>query len=254
MIFIFSIIYFIFIPGLDCPSCRKSHPVNKSKVGKLPRNLALENIVFRYQEMQSLTKQKKSFDLTPDSQSSIATDNVSQGVAESPVFFDESNENCGLCDENTSNKALWYCEQCCVAYCQSCLDNYHPKRGQLAHHRLRKPQKMESLDKQAFCVDHSAEVAAIFCDQCQLLVCHLCVCEGVGKHSQHKILSLDTAWNQTKETVTDTKEKLEVMVSTLTEQSLKLEEVADEIEVNIYSAKIMLIVNYLEPSLLLMLV
>lgn len=218
--------------GLDCPSCRKSHPVNKSKVGKLPRNLALENIVFRYQEMQSqsLTKQKKSFDLTPDLQLPLATENVSQEIADSPVFFDESNENCGLCDENTSNKALWYCEQCCVAYCQNCLDNYHPKRGQLAHHRLRKPQKMESLDKQAFCVDHSAEVAAIFCDQCQLLVCHLCVCDGVGKHSQHKILSLDTAWNQTKETVTETKEKLEVMVSTLTEQSLKLEEVADDIE------------------------
>ena len=33
------------------------------------------------------------------------------------------------------------------------------------------------------------------------------------------------------DTVTDTKEKLEVMVSNLTEQSLKLEEVAEEIEV-----------------------
>ena len=33
--------------------------------------------------------------------------------------------------------------------------------------------------------------------------------------------------------MTDTKEKLEVMVSNLTEQSLKLEEVAEEIEVTL---------------------
>lgn len=176
-------------------------------MGKLPRNLALENIVFRYQEMQSLTKQRQSFDLTVDLQSPSTQENVSLEVVDSPVFFDESNENCGLCDENTSNKALWYCEQCCVAYCQNCLDNYHPKRGQLAHHRLRKPQKIELGDKPAFCMDHSTEVAAIFCDQCQLLVCHLCVCEGVGKHSQHKILSLDTAWNQTKVSIASAADK-----------------------------------------------
>ena len=36
--------------------------------------------------------------------------------------------------------------------------------------------------------------------------------------------------------MTGTKEKLEVMVSTLTEQSLKLEEVSDEIEVHVYGA------------------
>ena len=156
--------------------------------------------MFRYQEIQSqnLTKQKHSFDQIPDLQLPLSPESATEGAADSPVFFGESNENCGLCDENTSNKALWYCEQCCVAYCQNCLEHYHPKRGQLAHHRLRKPQKLESVDKPAFCMDHSTEVAAIFCDQCQLLVCHLCVCEGVGKHSQHKILSLDTAWNQTK--------------------------------------------------------
>ena len=38
-------------------------------------------------------------------------------------------------------------------------------------------------------------------------------------------------WHFFQDTVTDTKEKLEVMVSNLTEQSLKLEEVAEEIEV-----------------------
>ena len=187
---------------MDCPSCRKSHPINRSRIGKLPRNLALENIVFRFQEMQSqkLTKKCKSLDLTLDLTSSEKSSPASPLTTDldSPVFSDEVLEYCGLCDENSRKKASWYCEQCCVSYCPSCLENFHPKRGPLAHHRLRKPQKSQPSEKQAYCKDHEAEVAAIFCDQCQGLVCHLCVCEGLGKHSQHKILSLDTAWNQVK--------------------------------------------------------
>lgn len=148
-----------------------------------------------------MTKSRNSLDLTLDF--SLQDDlNIGSPLSPDPsndqVFSDSMSEACGLCDENSQNNASWYCEQCCVAYCQSCLENFHPKRGPLAHHKLRRPIKNESMEKEAFCVDHEAEVAAIFCDKCQSLVCHLCVCEGVGKHSQHKILSLDTALAQTK--------------------------------------------------------
>ncbi|XP_053402699.1 probable E3 ubiquitin-protein ligase MID2 [Mercenaria mercenaria] len=221
--------------GLDCPSCRKSHPVSRTKVGKLPRNLALENIVFRYQEIQSqnMTRSRKSLDLTLDFPSPSSPSQCASPLSpevENIVFSEDVLEMCGLCEENSGKKASWYCEQCCVAYCQSCLDNFHPKRGPLAHHKLRKPVKDSSSGKQAFCCDHEAEVAAIFCDKCQLLVCHLCVCEGVGKHSQHKILSLDTALVQTKETVSHTKERLENMVATLSDQSAKMAEISEDIE------------------------
>ena len=193
------------ITGLDCPSCRKSHPINRGKVSKLPRNLALENIVFRFQEIQSqsFTKSGNSLDLTldltlPCSPGTSVTSPLSPDPSNDQVFTEGMSELCGLCDENAKKSASWYCEQCCVAYCQSCLQNFHPKRGPLAHHKLRRPVKNGSAEKEAFCTDHQTEVAAIFCDKCQLLVCHLCVCEGVGKHSQHKILSLDTAVAQTK--------------------------------------------------------
>jgi hypothetical protein len=33
---------------LDCPSCRKNLKVTKGQIANLPKNLALENIVFRY--------------------------------------------------------------------------------------------------------------------------------------------------------------------------------------------------------------
>lgn len=221
--------------GLDCPSCRKSHAISRTKVGKLPRNLALENIVFRYQEIQSesMTRSRKSLDLTLDISSSTSPSQCTSPMSpeiENVVYSEDILELCGLCEENSRNKASWYCEQCCVAYCQLCLENFHPKRGPLAHHKLKRPVKDGSSEKQAFCSDHETEVAAIFCDKCQQLVCHLCVCEGVGKHSQHKILSLDTAVVQTKETVSKTKEKLDNMIATLSDQNTKMEEITDDIE------------------------
>lgn len=148
-----------------------------------------------------MTRSRKSLDLTLDIPSSTTPSQCASPLSteiENVVFSEDILELCGLCEDNSRNKASWYCEQCCVAYCQSCLENFHPKRGSLAHHKLRWPVKDGSSEKQAFCCDHETEIAAIFCDKCQLLVCHLCVCEGVGKHSQHKILSLDTALVQTK--------------------------------------------------------
>ena len=182
--------------------------MNRNKVSKLPRNLALENIVFRYQEIQSknLARNRHSLDLTLDLPC-LGSPGVGEPSCVSPGpasgdsdgwSMEEGTEICGLCEDVARAKASWYCDQCCVAYCQRCLDTFHPRRGPLAHHRLRRPVRKEGAEKEAFCSDHEAEVAAIFCDQCQQLVCHLCVCDGVGKHSQHKILSLDTAFTQTK--------------------------------------------------------
>ncbi|KAL3859262.1 hypothetical protein ACJMK2_009489 [Sinanodonta woodiana] len=216
--------------GLDCPSCRKTCALDQEMVSKLPRNLALENVVFRFQEMQSqnLTL-RRSLDLSMDTP--FLNSPTSPDVMEIPEFSDmDLTEMCGLCEENSQNVAENFCEQCRVAYCRQCLQNFHPKRGPLVHHRIRRPVKGETIDKPAFCVDHETEVAAIFCDQCKSLVCHLCVCDGLGKHSHHKILSLDTAWRQAKETLSKTKEQLEMMVSTLSDQSLKMEEVSDDVE------------------------
>ncbi|KAH3776681.1 hypothetical protein DPMN_178112 [Dreissena polymorpha] len=97
-------------------------------------------------------------------------------------------------------------------------------------HKLRRPVKDESTERGTLCVDHEKEVCSIYCDQCHILVCHLCVCEGIGKHSQHKILSLDTALEKTKVLLSSTEDKLHSVLATLTEQTSKLEENVKEIE------------------------
>ncbi|KAH9502934.1 stretch-activated cation channel mid1 [Bulinus truncatus] len=44
--------------NLECPACRESHKLTADQVNKLPKNLALENIVFRYQEIRSYNMSK----------------------------------------------------------------------------------------------------------------------------------------------------------------------------------------------------
>ena len=212
--------------GLDCPSCRKNLKVTKGQIANLPKNLALENIVFRFQEIQSASiAQCKNINLSLNlSLGSQSSDR------DSPVFTEDVNELCGLCNDKSQNKATWYCEQCSVLYCDRCLDKFHPHRGTLCHHRIRKPGHMEGEFKPSFCDDHSTEQATVFCDQCKVLVCHLCLCDGLGKHTGHKVLARDSACQQIKDTVESTKKSLECMSVTIQEQSQKMEELCEEIE------------------------
>lgn len=212
--------------GIQCPACRKSLVITKEKICKLPRNLALENIVIRFQEIQSNTLTKtKSLDLSSDVQFSL-----NQSDSDIPVFVEETDELCELCEGKFCARAEWFCEQCAVLYCNECLEKFHPRRGSLSQHRLRKPHKSESENKPAFCSDHNSEVASVFCDQCKLLVCHLCVCDGIGKHSGHKILSQDVASQQIKDSVGKTKEQLDGLMSKITEQTSKIEDTKEEIQ------------------------
>ncbi|XP_041375360.1 E3 ubiquitin-protein ligase Midline-1-like isoform X2 [Gigantopelta aegis] len=214
--------------GLECPSCRKTITVTREKVANLPKNLALENIVFRFQEIQS-TNLTRSSSLDQSSDLDLADTSMHSDFDET-VFSENISEDCGLCDSKSPAKAVWYCQRCAVLYCQKCLNIYHPKKGSLSHHKIRKPSKTELEEKTVFCRDHGTEVASIFCDSCKVLLCHLCVCQGVGKHSGHKILALDAAWKHLRECVTSSKEQLESMMSSLTEQNSKLEELTDDVE------------------------
>ncbi|XP_071172338.1 probable E3 ubiquitin-protein ligase MID2 isoform X3 [Mytilus edulis] len=212
--------------GLDCPSCRKKHQVSKEQLTNLPKNLALENIVFRFQEIQSASlSQFKSNSLSLNS--SLGSQSSDR---DSPVFAEDVNELCGLCDGKSPNKATWFCEQCSVLYCERCLEKFHPRRGTLCHHWIRKPSHMEGESKPAFCEDHTTEQATVFCDQCKVLVCHLCLCDGLGKHTGHKVLARESACQQVKETVESTKKSLESMSTVVQDQSQKMEDLSEELE------------------------
>ncbi|KAL8608435.1 hypothetical protein ACOMHN_002668 [Nucella lapillus] len=229
--------------GMECPSCRNQHNLSEERVEKLPRNLALENIVFRYQELQSTTISKsKSLDLSATPPTSLDLSSL-----ELPVFEEERCEEfpCGMC-EDAKESAAWFCHQCSVLYCQRCVDSYHPKRGSLQHHRLSRPTKGDCQAKEevTYCGDHAEESTSIYCRGCQALVCHLCVCEGTGRHAGHKILDLDTAWTQVKESLGGYKERLESMITVTADRRLKTQQMMEEAETAYTSTQQRLVLQY----------
>ena len=176
--------------GLECPSCRKVVDVSHEAMESLPKNLALENIVFRYTEERSKSIRKS---LSLESPISDLLLSPVADLADLPEFPSESKANCGLCDTNSMERAAWYCVQCEVMYCHSCFGKYHPRRGPLARHKIRPASEADVKQENVGCTEHVEEETSLFCDRCKVFVCHLCVCEGEGKHVGHKMLSPENA-------------------------------------------------------------
>jgi len=178
--------------AFECPACRKLLNVDRDKILALPKNLALENIVARY-----VAERRRSLCL---SQSAVGKDDdVTQHYPADEVCGTITGSACDLCDTavGPTCRAVWFCVQCNVAYCTACLGKFHPHRGALTRHCIRSVAddgvKMDNISRLAYCGDHSCEQASMFCDRCKVYVCHLCVCDGEGRHAGHKMLLPETA-------------------------------------------------------------
>ncbi|GAB1608312.1 probable E3 ubiquitin-protein ligase MID2 isoform X1 [Argonauta hians] len=209
-----------------CPSCRQSLHLSKNSIDGLPRNLALENIVIRFQEVcgSSLLK-SKNHHLSSKSQQILSQEDLNV-----PGISEDAKELCELCEGKFCAKAEWFCQQCTVLYCQDCLDKFHPRRGSLSHHRISKAFKNAIENKPIFCDDHKSEMASVFCDSCKILACPLCVCDSIGKHSGHRIVTKDTASQQIKEFVEKTKHRLAIVLRQILVKTTKMETTKREIE------------------------
>jgi len=186
--------------GFECPACRKLLNIDQDNVLALPKNLALENIVARY-----LEERRRSTCLSQAAD--VCHDDVIQ------CFHHSETEDCGtvaggacdLCDTSAGPacQAVWFCAQCSVAYCTACLGKFHPQRGALARHSIQLVADdggtpADGIGRLPYCVDHSSELASMFCDRCKVYVCHLCVCDGEGRHAGHKMLLPETACTMVK--------------------------------------------------------
>ncbi|KAK6982225.1 E3 ubiquitin-protein ligase Trim36 [Biomphalaria glabrata] len=196
--------------GMECPACRESHKLIADQINKLPKNLALENIVFRYQEIRSHNMSKAGKLLYKESDV-----NDCQDKPDSPSTNNSDEFLCGMCEGPDKNPADWFCSQCTVLYCQNCLGKYHPKRGPLSKHKLMKPMMKETLESSIHCPDHECEVASIFCGTCKVVACHLCVCQGIGQHCSHIILDLETAKKHLQEALLKAKGDLDTIINSI---------------------------------------
>ena len=183
---------YVLLSVIECPSCRKELDLDDDRLNTLPRNLALENVVIRYSEERSKSIRKS---LSLESPIADVLMSPLSDVTELPEFPVTTSTLCELCEAHTPSRAAWYCVQCEVSYCHTCFGRFHPRRGSLAKHKVRQPLDSDDNEelKTTYCADHDKEMATVFCDKCKIFACHLCVCEGEGKHAGHKILAPQTA-------------------------------------------------------------
>ena len=104
---------------------------------------------------------------------------------------------CTLCT-NTAD-AVGYCHDCGKFICEFCSD-VHKKWPQYSSHKVT-AMDLEGLaqHEDEFCVKHSAQKLSIYCENCCLLLCPVCVKDSGCK--AHKLQSLTEAIHQCKDAI-----------------------------------------------------
>ncbi|XP_064596571.1 probable E3 ubiquitin-protein ligase MID2 [Liolophura sinensis] len=154
---------------IACPVCRASTSLGREGVAGLPPNFHLAEIVEKF----------------------------------SAVKVEDDAPYCSLCEEENPAKAVKFCTNCGVFYCQECLAICHPMRGPLKRHRLissleylsqETSQGQVSRDHQSTqqqqpsCAGHG-QPFGLYCVPCRMVICMGCVVD----HPKHAVLDIKSA-------------------------------------------------------------
>ncbi|XP_064595921.1 E3 ubiquitin-protein ligase Trim36-like [Liolophura sinensis] len=151
---------------IACPVCRAPTSLGRKGVAGLPPNFHLAEIVEKFSAVK-------------------AKDDIPY---------------CSMCEDNHA-KAVKFCTNCNVLYCQECLTNYHPTRGPLKRHRLISSLKYLSQEtsqgqvsrdhqstQQPSCVRHG-QPFGLYCVPCRMVICMGCVVD----HPEHAMRDIPSA-------------------------------------------------------------
>uniref|UniRef100_UPI00358EE3FA E3 ubiquitin-protein ligase TRIM9-like n=1 Tax=Myxine glutinosa TaxID=7769 RepID=UPI00358EE3FA len=184
-------------PCVTCPQCHRCLGLGERGVPGCPRNRVLQAVVCRYR-------------LDRETQKAPAGE---QGVVNSPEEM-MVGPTCQLCEDGrVAAQATVRCEQCEIAYCDTCRQRCHPPRGALTSHRLmplvpHEPHANLSTEHEnqqgscrelqhANCPAHEAETPTSFCVACGIATCPLCLDES-GLHMGHEQRPLSAVCKQHK--------------------------------------------------------
>ncbi|TGZ59216.1 hypothetical protein CRM22_009213 [Opisthorchis felineus] len=189
--------------GLICPACNRIIALLDDKgIGHLPRNRALERVVFKFASPEML--QQNLIETTV-----VNTETFPLLSATDPLNR-PGGPLCQLCEEpekgaseQTGNVASVWCEQCEIFYCTSCREKCHPSRGPLVRHALHSAAKGVEIVRRKRqnqpppCLVHSHSPVTFYCLNCQVAVCTECL-ESDGNlsnetHGKHEVQPLNSA-------------------------------------------------------------
>ena len=151
------------------PACNKHHELpemdTESANDMTTNNCLLENIVNRY---------------------------------ESGSDTNQGSIPCQFCEEDPPRESSKACRECKYAYCNDCFKANHrtPKRGPNSNHEIISPQTLSREKLQVKCAVHREETLKIYCQDCEVPICHLC--SLVGLHKGHAVDDIKSVMGQEK--------------------------------------------------------
>lgn len=146
-----------------CPFDRKTTTLSDKKITSLPKNEALIKII-QQQKAENAKARLKTDSLEKENKT--------------------SNEN--SCFENSSHEAVFHCEQCEAAFCESCFLDVHKSKIMSVHSKLPISRKPFQLPK---CTEHPNNTAGFFCKDpnCKISEKKMCsACLLIGEHKSHE--------------------------------------------------------------------
>ncbi|XP_064596387.1 uncharacterized protein LOC135462994 [Liolophura sinensis] len=192
---------------IACPVCRASTSLGREGVAGLPPNFHLAEIVEKF----------------------------------SAVKVEDDAPYCSLCEEENPAKAVKFCTNCGVFYCQECL-NYHPMKGPLKRHRLissleylsqKSSQGQGSWDHQSTqqpsCAGHG-QPFILYCVPCRMVICLGCVVD----HPKHAVLDIKSAAENDKPAILNKISELEKVLQETRESLSGVMRLHKEIQVCIF--------------------
>lgn len=187
---------------LSCPVCQKTVYFDEGGAHNLPKYRAMQRIIEKYLESKNIKLQ------------------------------------CQMC-ENEPKDATVACEQCEVLYCDACREACHPNRGPLAAHNLGPPRgrwqsnggksvRGTGHDSNLICADHNGESVSLYCAQCKIAACSLCLRE---RHKPHEsdILPLAAACKAQKTELSQNLQQLSERARSTTEFIQRLKGMTDKV-------------------------
>ncbi|XP_064596463.1 probable E3 ubiquitin-protein ligase MID2 [Liolophura sinensis] len=169
---------------IACPVCRAQTSLGREGVAGLPPNFHLAEIVERFS---------------------------------SDVKVEDDPPYCSLCEDGSLTKAVKFCTNCGVFYCEECLAICHPMKGPLKRHRLisaleylsqKTSQSQVSRDHQSTqqpsCARHG-QPFVMYCEPCRMVICVGCVVD----HPGHVVRDIPSAAENDKPVVLNKTSELE---------------------------------------------
>lgn len=187
---------------LSCPVCQKTVYFDEGGAHNLPKYRAMHRIIEKYLESKNIKLQ------------------------------------CQMCEKEPKDATV-ACEQCEVLYCDACREACHPKRGPLATHNLGPPRgrwqsnggksvRGTGHDSNLICADHNGESVGLYCAQCKIAACSVCLRDRHGPHALD-VLPLAAACKAQKTELSQNLQQLSERARSTTEFIQRLKGMTDKV-------------------------